>query len=57
MAKVEHLNHSRQLVRQCLELLDVPSLDDQRRAAFSAVVDLHGASQNKQSAAPWSASA
>ena len=41
---MEHLNYSRQLVRQCLDLLTVPGLEPERRALLSSVVDLHGTS-------------
>lgn len=41
---MEHLNYSRQLVRKCMEMLEVPSLDPEKRGLFSSVVDLHGAS-------------
>jgi len=41
---MEHLNYSRQLVRQCMDLLTVPGLEPERRALLSSVVDLHGTS-------------
>ena len=41
---MEHLNYSRQLVRQCMDLLTVPGIEHDRRALLSSVVDLHGSS-------------
>ena len=41
---MEHLNYSRQLARQCMDLLTVPGIEHDRRALLSSVVDLHGSS-------------
>lgn len=41
---MEHLNYSRQLVTHCMDMLAIPSLDLERRALVSSVVDLHGTS-------------
>lgn len=41
---MDHHNYSRQLVKQCMGLLNVPGLEPERRAQLASVVDLHGAS-------------
>jgi hypothetical protein len=42
--KIEHLNLSRQLAKQCKDCIAVPSLDPERKALMANVLDLHGAS-------------
>lgn len=44
MTRDQHLNYSRQLVKYCMNILSIPSIDPEYRAMASSVLDLHGAS-------------